>query len=57
MTDTTWRLQKVEVFRDGILDEQYSGYSLLKNDIEVCKFSMDSLNQVKEFFTNLEIPN
>ena len=50
-----WRLQKVEVVRDGIVDDEFSGYELQKNGSIVCKFSKESLREVKEFLKNLEL--
>ena len=47
-----WRLQKVEVVREGIVDDEFSGYELQKNGLAVCKFSEESLREVKEFFSN-----
>ena len=52
-----WRLQKVEVFRDGILDYIFSGYDLQKDGVTICKFGIDSLNELKEFFAKLELTN
>jgi len=48
-----WQLEKVEVIRNGKLDEVYSGYELQKNGFTICKFGLESLKELKEFFTNL----
>ena len=50
-----WSLEKVEVIRNGKLDEEFSGYELQKNGITICKFSLESLMELKEFFTNLTL--
>ena len=50
-----WRLEKVEVIRNGKLDEVYSGYELQKNGFTICKFGLESLMELKEFFTNLTL--
>ncbi|MEK6881644.1 MAG: hypothetical protein AABY22_18640 [Nanoarchaeota archaeon] len=51
-----WRLVKVEVIRDGVLDVDYSGYELQKEGIALCKFSEESLKEVKEFLMNFLTP-
>ena len=43
-----WRLEKVEVIRNGIINQEFSGYELQKNGIIVCKFGLDSLKELKE---------
>ena len=50
-----WRLEKVEVIRNGELDNEFSGYELQKNGLQICKFGLDSLKEVKELFANLNI--
>ena len=51
-----WRLEKVEVIRNGVIDTVFSGYELQKDGIQICKFGIDSLKELKEFFTKLELP-
>ena len=50
-----WQLEKVEVIRNGKLDNEFSGYDLQKNGIILCKFGLDSLKELKEFFSNLDL--
>ena len=49
-----WQIEKVEVFRNGILDEEYSGYELQKNGLMINKFSLESLSELKQFFKQYE---
>ena len=51
-----WRLEKVEIIRNGKVDQEYSGYELQKNGLIICKFTINSLQEVKEFFVNLTLP-
>lgn len=51
-----WRLEKVEVIRNGVLDREFSGYDLQKDGITICKFGIDSLGELKKFFEQLELP-
>lgn len=48
-----WRLQKVEVIREGVIDQEFSGYELQKNGMVICKLSLDSLKEVREIFNQL----
>jgi len=50
-----WSLEKVEIIRNGKLDEEFSGYELQKNGFAICKFGLESLMELKEFFTNLTL--
>ena len=44
-----WRIQKIEIFREGKLDEEYiSDYELQKNGTMICKLSLESLKEVKD---------
>jgi len=51
-----WKLEKVEVFHNGIISNEVSGYDLQKNGLTICKFGLDSLAELKEFFANLHLP-
>lgn len=51
-----WRLEKVEVVRNGKIDGEYSGYELQKNGVMLCKFKLESLVELKELFTNFVLP-
>jgi len=53
--DPKWKLVECTVFRDGIEDADYSGFELQKHGITVCKFSKESLKELKEFFANFTI--
>ena len=50
-----WQLQKIEVIRNGVLDREFSGYDLQKDGIIICKFSIDSLGELKKFFEQLDL--
>lgn len=51
-----WKIEKVEVVRNGIIDNIYSGYELQKDGIVICKFGLDSLTELKQFFKDLILP-
>lgn len=50
-----WQLEKVEVIRNGKVDNEFSGYDLQKNGITICKFGLHSLIELKDFFSNLDL--
>ena len=52
---TKWTLGKIEVFRDGVVDKEFSGYDLQKNGTVICKFGLDSLRELKDFFEKLDL--
>ena len=52
-----WRIEKVKVIRDDILDEDCSGYELQENGNTICKLDLESLRKLKQFFEQLDLPN
>lgn len=55
MKTIKWSLQKIDVYREGILDVEYSGYELQKDGLGLYKFSLESLKGIKELLNSSEI--
>ena len=50
-----WQLEKIEVIRNGKIDEAYIVYELQKEGIKLCSFGPNSLKELKEFFAKLNL--